>query len=162
MCIRDRASSETYEKRKAYIELFLCKIQQPEPLYIFQNGIHKKPNILKPPAVKDLLKPINSGFINAMGEISFFDKWSYDLKHRLYRIIDFIPYNIESPYDDPNIYNVFEGFNKNILGEKMEKEFIMKKIKPFLDLTKELCGGCLLYTSPSPRDRTRSRMPSSA
>ena len=24
------------------------------------------------------------------------------------------------------------------------------------------CLGCLLYTSPSPRDRTRSRMPSSA
>ena len=23
-------------------------------------------------------------------------------------------------------------------------------------------GGCLLYTSPSPRDRTRARMPSSA
>ena len=26
----------------------------------------------------------------------------------------------------------------------------------------ELFGRCLLYTSPSPRDRTRSRMPSSA
>ena len=26
----------------------------------------------------------------------------------------------------------------------------------------ELNGVCLLYTSPSPRDRTRSRMPSSA
>ena len=25
-----------------------------------------------------------------------------------------------------------------------------------------LLGSCLLYTSPSPRDRTRSRMPSSA
>ena len=25
-----------------------------------------------------------------------------------------------------------------------------------------LASGCLLYTSPSPRDRTRSRMPSSA
>ena len=25
-----------------------------------------------------------------------------------------------------------------------------------------MSGGCLLYTSPSPRDRTRSRMPSSA
>ena len=24
------------------------------------------------------------------------------------------------------------------------------------------CNNCLLYTSPSPRDRTRSRMPSSA
>lgn len=139
-------SSETYEKRKAYIELFLCKIQQPEPLYIFQNGIHKKPNILKPPAVKDLLKPITSGFITNMGDISFYDKWTIDLKHRLYRIIDFIPYNIEYPYDnpnDPNIYNVFEGFNPDILGEKLEKEFIMKKIKPFLDLTKELCGGVL-------------------
>ena len=28
--------------------------------------------------------------------------------------------------------------------------------------TGELASGCLLYTSPSPRDRTRSRMPSSA
>ena len=26
----------------------------------------------------------------------------------------------------------------------------------------EQCAFCLLYTSPSPRDRTRSRMPSSA
>ena len=26
----------------------------------------------------------------------------------------------------------------------------------------DLCPDCLLYTSPSPRDRTRSRMPSSA
>ena len=26
----------------------------------------------------------------------------------------------------------------------------------------ERANGCLLYTSPSPRDRTRSRMPSSA
>ena len=25
-----------------------------------------------------------------------------------------------------------------------------------------LCGDCLLYTSPSPRDRQKSRMPSSA
>ena len=33
------------------------------------------------------------------------------------------------------------------------------------DGTKNACSklyGCLLYTSPSPRDRTRSRMPSSA
>ena len=28
--------------------------------------------------------------------------------------------------------------------------------------TETLSGTCLLYTSPSPRDRTRSRMPSSA
>ena len=32
---------------------------------------------------------------------------------------------------------------------------------PYL-VTKDIFGACLLYTSPSPRDRTRSRMPSSA
>ena len=35
-----------------------------------------------------------------------------------------------------------------------------------VDIVRRLCGmecvDCLLYTSPSPRDRTRSRMPSSA
>ena len=31
-----------------------------------------------------------------------------------------------------------------------------------LKLSIEASGVCLLYTSPSPRDRTRSRMPSSA
>ena len=31
-----------------------------------------------------------------------------------------------------------------------------------LQAAKLLLDGCLLYTSPSPRDRTRSRMPSSA
>ena len=31
-----------------------------------------------------------------------------------------------------------------------------------VDCMKHLVGTCLLYTSPSPRDRTRSRMPSSA
>ena len=30
------------------------------------------------------------------------------------------------------------------------------------EITKLLANTCLLYTSPSPRDRTRSRMPSSA
>ena len=31
-----------------------------------------------------------------------------------------------------------------------------------LDILEDSVNGCLLYTSPSPRDRTRSRMPSSA
>eukprot|EP00657_Telonema_sp_P-1_P003141 TRINITY_DN1753_c0_g1_i2.p1 TRINITY_DN1753_c0_g1~~TRINITY_DN1753_c0_g1_i2.p1 ORF type:complete len:110 (-),score=14.02 TRINITY_DN1753_c0_g1_i2:142-471(-) len=38
------------------------------------------------------------------------------------------------------------------------KRFMAKK---FSNVSEEL-RGCLLYTSPSPRDRTRSRMPSSA
>ena len=34
--------------------------------------------------------------------------------------------------------------------------------KPIFDRYCQSIGACLLYTSPSPRDRTRSRMPSSA
>ena len=57
---------------------------------------------------------------------------------------------------------------KNARSSKMGKKDIMKIECPidFMDL--DILGfidhniTCLLYTSPSPRDRTRSRMPSSA
>ena len=44
---------------------------------------------------------------------------------------------------------------------------LYQKLKLMKDIREQYPGGaykkiCLLYTSPSPRDRTRSRMPSSA
>ena len=44
-------------------------------------------------------------------------------------------------------------------GSKEYQDLITKNRKL---LDKDGCCVCLLYTSPSPRDRTRSRMPSSA
>jgi len=38
----------------------------------------------------------------------------------------------------------------------------IEKIGEFLEFPQFVPYTCLLYTSPSPRDRTRSRMPSSA
>ena len=38
----------------------------------------------------------------------------------------------------------------------------VKKLRPYVNLVRGKKAVCLLYTSPSPRDRTRSRMPSSA
>ena len=35
-------------------------------------------------------------------------------------------------------------------------------VAPRILLTQQLCEDCLLYTSPSPRDKRQSRMPSSA
>ena len=44
-----------------------------------------------------------------------------------------------------------------------ELEWFHNAAKPFKGMSiKVLSETCLLYTSPSPRDRTRSRMPSSA
>ena len=133
--------AEQYAKRKAYIEHFLCKVQQPEPLYIFQNGVHKRPCILQAKQVQLLLKPIVSGFTNISMEIPFYDKWAVDINHRLYRTMDFMPFNNENPINDPNIFNVFEGFNPDIYGETLEEEIRIKKITPYLDLVRELCGG---------------------
>ena len=48
---------------------------------------------------------------------------------------------------------VFAGVLVSWKIEKMTKEFFLLLI---------ILSACLLYTSPSPRDRTRSRMPSSA
>ena len=54
----------------------------------------------------------------------------------------------------------FEKLLTAAMGEaadKLEDIMVSKEMQAFLKH-----GGCLLYTSPSPRDRTRSRMPSSA
>ena len=54
----------------------------------------------------------------------------------------------------------------NILNEKVEKFIVVESCYSHSGKKKELNFNidnyCLLYTSPSPRDRTRSRMPSSA
>ena len=55
--------------------------------------------------------------------------------------------------------HLFTVGNVNITGNTKTKDFIMLREIPF---KKGDQYTCLLYTSPSPRDRTRSRMPSSA
>ena len=58
-----------------------------------------------------------------------------------------------------------EGINGTISGIETDLlDFLnwLQKDPRFSDLDYKLSYHCLLYTSPSPRDRTRSRMPSSA
>ena len=49
---------------------------------------------------------------------------------------------------NPTLGNVLQG--------------VMSPQEAIAEITKADVSNCLLYTSPSPRDRTRSRMPSSA
>ena len=48
------------------------------------------------------------------------------------------------------------------VGEMIKQALSMIFLKDEAKLPNVQTKGCLLYTSPSPRDRTRSRMPSSA
>ena len=59
---------------------------------------------------------------------------------------------VSLPYFRQKIGLVFQDF----------KLLANKTVQENLALPQRLAGTCLLYTSPSPRDRTRSRMPSSA
>ena len=57
------------------------------------------------------------------------------------------------------IINLLSGMGVSKIRITGGEPFVRKGLMDFLT---ELVKICLLYTSPSPRDRTRSRMPSSA
>ena len=55
---------------------------------------------------------------------------------------------------------VMRGETLTIIGGSGQGKSVCLKL--MIGLLRADAGVCLLYTSPSPRDRTRSRMPSSA
>ena len=52
--------------------------------------------------------------------------------------------------------------NKRLVREKTTSDYQQDFRQILMEINSGLNRDCLLYTSPSPRDRTRSRMPSSA
>ena len=63
-----------------------------------------------------------------------------------------VPYVVDNTGREERVYDIYSRLLKDriiFLGQQVTA-----------DLANSLV--CLLYTSPSPRDRTRSRMPSSA
>ena len=54
------------------------------------------------------------------------------------------------------------NIRKTRSGDILFFHLINAELFPMNDQFDYVVDGCLLYTSPSPRDRTRSRMPSSA
>ena len=70
-------------------------------------------------------------------------------------------YPINFDQDETNVY--WDGMNINHKPTQIEFNNYMDKLLGMEDemYTKEY-SSCLLYTSPSPRDREKSRMPSSA
>ena len=64
------------------------------------------------------------------------------------------------------LQTIGQGVKPNMFQVSIEFPSPLAKGSADLDLTNILCKSaalpCLLYTSPSPRDRQKSRMPSSA
>ena len=53
-------------------------------------------------------------------------------------------------------------FDENTVEDNAESDESSVPLSQFEKIKDDYLRLCLLYTSPSPRDRTRSRMPSSA
>ena len=64
-------------------------------------------------------------------------------------------------FNDNKRVMVWKGFSFRWYGELFKNEQILEAFMISIKIA-SLSATCLLYTSPSPRDRTRSRMPSSA
>ena len=64
---------------------------------------------------------------------------------------------------DSNIA-IIKGIHPGFILERELKERKLTKRRFAISINEypQLLGDCLLYTSPSPRDRQKSRMPSSA
>ena len=71
--------------------------------------------------------------------------------------------NFEAPYSS-TVYDKLDKEGMVMLGKTNMDEFAMGSSNEtsYFGPVKNPWNTCLLYTSPSPRDRTRSRMPSSA
>ena len=67
-----------------------------------------------------------------------------------------------SAYDFKQDVNAYLRANPEMGFRDLEELLALGKHHPKVDLRTQKSMACLLYTSPSPRDRTRSRMPSSA
>ncbi len=109
--------------------------------------------------------------IIGVGQTDVREHWETSIRHLAW-------YAIEAALDDAHIHkidalyvgNMLAGqlSNQNHLGALVADFAGLRGIEAMTVEAADASGGaalrqaCLLYTSPSPRDRTRSRMPSSA
>ena len=133
------------------------------------TGISTNTNIKLAKTLNDALNdqelPINGngGLLKIVSRVS--DKNSGDLGHPIQYIGTgnttgwYI--NVATASTENSVYSTIAGLGTAGLGEATSRTFVNRR-NDNRESNDTLYRVCLLYTSPSPRDRTRSRMPSSA
>jgi len=136
-----------YENKKTYFELFVCKIQQPETLYLYDSlskSFQSDVCLYKEKGIRECFRQLNSGkYDDRNKETKFIDEWLDDENIKLKEHIDFIPFNSQT-YTNDNIYNTFKGFNP-FINYEFNKELRRDILKPFNDLGIQICEGNIDY-----------------
>ena len=152
---RSSAASDVYKR------------QSIERFYDLLKSIHKSGdtiNVVKKGGEGIVTSPITGDTYDFRLDFSFTfsDKFSKDYKNIFtkYLQMDSQINRIKNDYD----YTIYINMGEKIEGKKIIQAFkdgITNCLStPMIKWCED--KACLLYTSPSPRDRTRSRMPSSA
>ena len=133
-------------------------------LLAFEKFINS-PNIL---IDQNLYKQVPNTFI----EMRPWVKYGWEMLIIVHQII-----KSEDPLNNQNKINFLNKYQQNCQKVLLENSWVAKDLQKCLDKSRKYqidndfdnwirlhrpFYDCLLYTSPSPRDRTRSRMPSSA
>ena len=74
----------------------------------------------------------------------------------------FTAYEIVNDWAESNLADILYYYGEERHSRRIAAAICEARKKEPIKTGKQLADICLLYTSPSPRDRTRSRMPSSA
>ena len=69
---------------------------------------------------------------------------------------------VSGPIPLPTHKRIFTVNRSTFVNKKSREQFELSSYKRLIDIYSSTAKTCLLYTSPSPRDRSLSRMPSSA
>ena len=117
-------------------------------------------SIMKVQSEEEALMLANQSHYGLNGNV-----WTKDLKkgQRLAKSIETGACSINDMAMSYGVNEVpFGGVKESGLGVVNGKEGLLAYAHPMPIIIGKKSASCLLYTSPSPRDRTRSRMPSSA
>lgn len=140
---------KNYENKKKYFELFCCKVLYPDTIYIFTDTINEQKYIY---IIRDIeiihkykhLKYYEECLVGdkrIIKEKQFINKWLDDKDIRFFNRCDFLPINAINIEQKGMVYNLFSGWNENVLTKYDKKLYDDLYNNYFKDIGINLCGG---------------------
>ena len=152
-------SEEKKEAEKQEEKIPAVKVETVNSQVVDQNGLYTA--TVEP----ELINNISSSMPNRIKQILVDEGMRVSAGQRLVVLDDVNTFSYETQVDNAkaNLKNIEVNYNRAVellkIGGGTKQQVDQMEIQ-LINAKNAL--SCLLYTSPSPRDRTRSRMPSSA